>query len=78
MVKFDGPVVQRAHRTDKGKAFLASMATLCAQTGIETIAEMVEDQELADFLLECGVIYGQGWHFGKPVPEIDSFRQMMG
>jgi len=77
VVKFDGPVVQRAHRTDKGKAFLASMATLCAQTGIETIAEMVEDQELADFLLECGVIYGQGWHFGKPVPEIDSFRQMM-
>ncbi len=77
VVKFDGPVVQRAHRTDKGKAFLASMATLCAQTGIETIAEMVEDKELADFLLECGVLYGQGWHFGKPVAEIDSFRQMM-
>ncbi len=77
VVKFDGPVVQRAHRTEKGKAFLASMATLCSQTGIETIAEMVEDQELADFLDECGVLYGQGWHFGKPVPEIDSFRHMM-
>lgn len=77
VVKFDGPVVQRAHRTDKGKAFLASMATLCAQTGIETIAEMVEDKELADFLLECGVLYGQGWYFGKPTAEIDSFRQMM-
>jgi EAL domain-containing protein (putative c-di-GMP-specific phosphodiesterase class I)/GGDEF domain-containing protein len=77
VVKFDGPVVQRAHRTEKGKAFLASMATLCSQTGIETIAEMVEDQELADFLKECGVLYGQGWHFGKPTPEIDSFRHMM-
>ena len=78
VVKFDGPVVQRAHRTEKGKAFLASMATLCSQTGIETIAEMVEDQELADFLRECGVLYGQGWHFGKPTAEIDSFRHMMG
>jgi EAL domain-containing protein (putative c-di-GMP-specific phosphodiesterase class I)/GGDEF domain-containing protein len=77
VVKFDGPVVQRAHRTEKGKAFLASMATLCSQTGIETIAEMVEDQELADFLRECGVLYGQGWHFGKPTAEIDSFRHMM-
>lgn len=77
VVKFDGPVVQRAHRTEKGKAFLASMATLCAQTGIETIAEMVEDQELADFLSECGVLYGQGWHFGKPSAEIESFRHMM-
>jgi EAL domain-containing protein (putative c-di-GMP-specific phosphodiesterase class I)/GGDEF domain-containing protein len=77
VVKFDGPVVQRAHRTEKGKAFLASMATLCNQIGVETIAEMVEDQELADFLLECGIHYGQGWHFGKPVPDINSFRHMM-
>jgi EAL domain-containing protein (putative c-di-GMP-specific phosphodiesterase class I) len=77
VVKFDGPVVQRAHRTEKGKAFLASMATLRSQTGIETIAEMDEDQELADFLRECGVLYGRGWHFGKPTAEIDSFRHMM-
>jgi len=65
-VKFDGPVVKRAYATSKGKAFLASMATLCAQSGIETIAEMVEDAELAKFLSECGVNYGQGWYFGKP------------
>ena len=77
VVKFDGPVVQRAHRTEKGKAFLESMATLCNQIGVETIAEMVEDKELADFLLECGIHYGQGWHFGKPVPDINSFRHLM-
>jgi EAL domain-containing protein (putative c-di-GMP-specific phosphodiesterase class I) len=77
VVKFDGPVVQRAHRTEKGRAFLASMATLCKETGIETIAEMVEDQELADFLDECGVMYGQGWHFGKPAADIGTFRHMM-
>ncbi len=73
-VKFDGPVVKRAYATDKGKAFLASMATLCNQTGVETIAEMVEDKPLADFLLECGVHLGQGWYFGKPNPDISSFK----
>lgn len=66
MVKFDGPVVKRAYATEKGKAFLASMATLCRQIGIETIAEMVEDKPLADFLEKCGIDLGQGYYFGKP------------
>jgi len=76
VVKFDGPVVQRAYQTTKGKAFLASMATLCKETGIETIAEMVEDQALAKFLAECGIDNGQGWFFGKPGPDPESFAGM--
>ena len=72
-VKFDGPVVKRAYATSKGKAFLASMATLCSESGIETIAEMVEDEELASFLKECGIKFGQGWYFGKPSPDIPTF-----
>lgn len=75
-VKFDGPVVKRAVATQKGKAFLASMATLCHEIEVETIAEMVEDQELADFLAECGIELGQGWHFGKPMPDIDAFPSL--
>jgi EAL domain-containing protein (putative c-di-GMP-specific phosphodiesterase class I) len=54
-VKFDGPVVKRAVATKKGKAFLASMATLCHEIEVETIAEMVEDKALADFLGQCGI-----------------------
>ncbi|MBM3581150.1 MAG: EAL domain-containing protein [Alphaproteobacteria bacterium] len=64
-VKFDGPVVKRAYATDKGRAFLASMATLCNSMGIETIAEMVEDEPLAKFLAGCDVHLGQGYYFGK-------------
>jgi EAL domain-containing protein (putative c-di-GMP-specific phosphodiesterase class I) len=72
-VKFDGPVVKRAVGTRKGKAFLASMATLCHEIGVEIIAEMVEDQALADFLMQCGIELGQGWHFGKPMSKEDAF-----
>ncbi|MDD9877760.1 MAG: EAL domain-containing protein [Magnetovibrio sp.] len=75
IVKFDGPVVTRAYQTAKGKAFLASMATLCKETGIETIAEMVEDQELAKFLRECGVDNGQGYFFGKPGPDPKAYKR---
>jgi len=73
-VKFDGPVVKRAYATEKGKAFLASMAMLCKQTGVETIAEMVEDEPLAKFLGECGIELGQGWYFGKPDPDPMAFK----
>ena len=72
-VKFDGPVVKRAVATKKGKAFLASMATLCHEIDVETIAEMVEDQPLAEFLGTCGVELGQGWYFGKPMPQEAAF-----
>lgn len=72
-VKFDGPVVKRAVSTRKGKAFLASMATLCHEIEVETIAEMVEDQPLAEFLRTCGIELGQGWYFGKPMPQEAAF-----
>jgi EAL domain-containing protein (putative c-di-GMP-specific phosphodiesterase class I) len=72
-VKFDGPVVKRAVATKKGKAFLASMATLCHEIEVETIAEMVEDEALANFLRQCGIELGQGWHFGKPLPTEQAF-----
>jgi len=76
-VKFDGPVVKRAYATDKGKAFLASMATLCRETGVETIAEMVEDEPLATFLKDCGIDLGQGYYFGRPERNVEAFRDIM-
>lgn len=72
-VKFDGPVVRRAFQTSKGRAFLSSMSSLCRESGIETIAEMVEDEPLAVFLKDCGIGYGQGYHFGKPTGDPFTF-----
>ena len=40
---------------------------------METIAEMVEDEKTAAMLRATGVEYGQGYVFGKPSFEIDSF-----
>jgi EAL domain-containing protein (putative c-di-GMP-specific phosphodiesterase class I) len=68
VVKFDGPVVRRALSTDMGRDFLAAMAALCARSGIETVAEMVEDAAMASNLTQFGIDFGQGYHFGKPSP----------
>lgn len=73
-VKIDGAYVKGALRTAKTRAFLKAMAGLCRDLNITTVAEMVEDEELLDYLRECRVSYGQGYLFGRPSFDIDVFE----
>ena len=74
VVKMDGPVVKDAQRARRGKALLESMATLCKNLGIQTIAEMVDDKQCLDFVRKCGIDYAQGYLFGKPNPNTKAFN----
>jgi EAL domain-containing protein (putative c-di-GMP-specific phosphodiesterase class I)/GGDEF domain-containing protein len=65
-VKFDGPVVRRACGSKRGNDLLNTMAKMCTSSGIQTVAEMVEDKKIANQVFYCGIDYGQGWYFGKP------------
>ena len=65
-VKIDGIYVRESLTAPNGKAFLRSMATLCSDLGIQTVGEFVETEEVAQFLRQVGVRYGQGYYFGKP------------
>ncbi len=74
VVKLDGPVVKDAQRARRGRALLESMATLCKNLGIETIAEMVDDKQGLDFVRKCGIDYAQGYLFGKPNANTKAFN----
>lgn len=74
VVKLDGPVVKDAQLARRGKALLESMATLCRNLGIETIAEMVDNQQGLDFVRKCGIDYAQGYLFGKPNADTKVFN----
>jgi len=65
-VKIDGSLVSRIGESERDEALVRHIARLCADLGVETIAEMVEDQAMADRAFALGVRFGQGWHFGKP------------
>jgi len=65
-VKIDGSYVRSALADERDQAFLRSVATLCQDLGIRTIAEMVEDEKIAAFLRRIGVTHGQGYLYGKP------------
>lgn len=73
IVKIDGSYIRGAHSDRKLHAFLKAIAGLCTDLGIETIAEMVEDQETVELLRECKIPFAQGYLFGRPAHEIASF-----
>ena len=76
VVKLDGSAVRNAQKAPRGKAFLKSLVGLCRDLGVETIAEMVDDEEGLKFIRECGVQYVQGYLFGKPNTNIKSFKEL--
>jgi PAS domain S-box-containing protein len=69
-VKIDGAYVKRVLADKRDRAILRSMTGLCAELGITTVAEMIETEDQATLLEELGVDLGQGWLFGRPVPEL--------
>jgi len=73
VVKFDGPVIRRACASKRGGDLLTTMAKMCASSGVETVAEMVEDKNIANQVFYCGIDFGQGWYFGKPNPDPFAF-----
>ncbi len=74
IVKIDGAYIQSAHRDRKLRAFLKAISGLCNELDIETIAEMVEEEETVTLLRECEIPYAQGYFYGRPAPDIAAFE----
>ena len=73
IVKIDGQYIQGALRGGKNKAFLKAIAGLCSELGVETVAEMVENEKTVAIVKECGIGFAQGYYFGRPSIEIGVF-----
>ena len=76
IVKIAGEYVRGAMANQKYRATLKAMGSLCAELGVETVAEMVEDQTYLPMLKECGIPLAQGYYFGKPSFAIGDFESM--
>ena len=52
-------------------AILAAIATVAAKAGLKVVAEGIERAEQVQAVMDCGIALGQGYHFGRPVPEAE-------
>ncbi len=70
-LKIEGWMVQNMRTNPKVLGMVKSIIALARDQGLTTIAECVEDAATAELLRDLGADWGQGWHFGRPVCEID-------
>ncbi len=67
-LKIDGSFVKDMATDPIDRAMVEAIHRVGNVMGLETIAEFVEDHEIAQKLTEIGVNYGQGYGLGKPRP----------
>jgi EAL domain-containing protein (putative c-di-GMP-specific phosphodiesterase class I)/GGDEF domain-containing protein len=71
-LKIDRSFVQVMHDHDRDAALLGSILGLARALDLETIAEGIETEVDASRLRDFGCTLGQGWHFGRPMPEAEA------
>ena len=67
-LKIDGAYVKNAATCNFACTVVKNIIALAHAIDACTVAESVEDADIADFMTELGVDYLQGWHIGKLVP----------
>ncbi len=69
-VKIEGSFVQQIVNDPQDRIMVEHINSMAHEFGIKTVAEFVEDEATAGMLVEIGVDYAQGYHFGRPaLPE---------
>ncbi|MFL6603953.1 MAG: EAL domain-containing protein [Steroidobacteraceae bacterium] len=67
-LKIDGSFVLDVLTSRRSVAAIQSIVQLAKSEGMDTVAEFVETLAIAQQLRALGVLYGQGYAFGKPEP----------
>ena len=75
-LKIDRSFVQALHTDRASHSIVNAIVALGWGLDIPTVAEGIESADDADALLAIGCIYGQGFHFSKPVPERDAIAYL--
>lgn len=71
-IKIDGDFIINLNKDKKDLAFVKSIVALAKELEVKTVAEFVENEEILKFLKEIDVDYAQGYHIGKPNPELST------
>ncbi|WP_177418410.1 bifunctional diguanylate cyclase/phosphodiesterase [endosymbiont of Lamellibrachia barhami] len=69
-VKIDGSFIQQLASNKEDQIFVKALSEVAKGFGKQTIAEFVEDEATLQLLAELGIDYAQGFHIGKPLPEL--------
>jgi diguanylate cyclase (GGDEF)-like protein len=66
-VKIDGTFIKGLASSPDNRIFVRTLVELAKNFNLKTVAEWVSSDEEAKILLDFGIDYFQGFHFGEPV-----------
>ncbi len=69
-VKIEGEFIRNMIADKKDLALVKTMTILAREFGIQSVAECVEDDKILATIKLIGMDYGQGYHIGRPSPEL--------
>lgn len=72
--KIDRSFVSGPHQSEKADRIVDAMVAIARALDMEIVAEGIETAEQARRMRGKGISYGQGWHFGKPLPLEEAIR----
>ena len=73
-VKIDGQFVRGMVQNPADRAIVMSINDIAHSLGKRTVAEFVENREILELLIECGVDYAQGNYIAPPHAEVVRLR----
>lgn len=65
-VKIEGSFVRQIAVDERDRIMVTHIHQVAKEFGLQTVAELVEDEETAKILAEIGVDYAQGFYYGHP------------
>ncbi len=68
-LKIDGSFIRNLLESANDLVFVQAMVEISRVYDMKVVAEWVENDKIAALLGRIGVDYGQGYHFGKPMPD---------
>ncbi|MBB3231254.1 bifunctional diguanylate cyclase/phosphodiesterase [Halomonas stenophila] len=65
-IKIDGSFIRSLTLSPDSRVIVRAIADIAAGFGKQAIAEFVDDESLLPILRSYGIVYGQGFHLGRP------------
>lgn len=69
-LKIDSSLIENLDTSKDSLKVVKTIIAFAKEIGLKTIAEKVHSQAIEDILIELDVDFVQGYHIGKPAPEI--------
>lgn len=69
-IKIDGSFIKKLPESKDDQTVVKAITNVAKEMNIKVIAEFVENGEIIDFLKLYEIDYAQGYHIGKPAPEL--------